>query len=141
MLRVVVDTNVIMSALLKPESKPDLILSLILSEDFLRLYLSDEIFAEYQRVSSYGRFKALDGRKVNLLLNQLKRQAEWVATHTFVKAALDEDDNRFLECALKAKAHFLITGNIKHYPAGKFHYTRIVTPNEFLDIVAQMFFE
>jgi len=39
----------------------------------------------------------------------------------------------FLECAVEAKADFLITGNKKHFPFKSFHHTRIVSPREFID--------
>jgi len=34
-----------------------------------------------------------------------------------LKTAIDPDDNRFLECAEAARADFLVTGNLRHYPA------------------------
>jgi predicted nucleic acid-binding protein len=42
----------------------------------------------------------------------------------------------FLECALEAEADFLITGNTKHFPHGKFRNIQIVTPKEFLRFIA-----
>jgi predicted nucleic acid-binding protein len=48
-----------------------------------------------------------------------------------VRRALDEPDNRILECAQAAKAHYLVTGNKKHFPFYKFKGTKIVSPAEF----------
>jgi predicted nucleic acid-binding protein len=50
-----------------------------------------------------------------------------------VLAASDPDDNRFLECAEAARAHYLVTGNIRHFPE-VWEETRIVTPREFIDV-------
>jgi predicted nucleic acid-binding protein len=46
--------------------------------------------------------------------------------------SVDEEDNRFLECAQTARAHFLVTGNRKHFP-NRIDETRIVAPREFLN--------
>jgi len=50
-------------------------------------------------------------------------------------AAADETDNRFLECAISAGADYIITGNARHFPE-RLESIRIVTPREFLDLVA-----
>ena len=47
-------------------------------------------------------------------------------------AASDPDDNQFLECAVAAQDHYLVTGNIRHFPE-VWKETRIVTPREFID--------
>jgi predicted nucleic acid-binding protein len=49
-----------------------------------------------------------------------------------VAAASDSDDNHFLECAEAVHAHYLVTGNIRHFPE-VWKETRIVTPREFID--------
>jgi uncharacterized protein len=48
-----------------------------------------------------------------------------------VRSALDEPDNRILECAEEAKAHYLVTGNKRHFPFPEFKGTKIVSPAEF----------
>jgi predicted nucleic acid-binding protein len=45
----------------------------------------------------------------------------------------DEPDNRFLECAEAAKADFLITGNLRHFPK-EWKGTRVVTARQFADL-------
>ena len=59
MLKLVIDTNVVISSLLKPESNPALIMSLILRGDY-RLCVTEKIFSEYEEVSARGKFKKLD---------------------------------------------------------------------------------
>ncbi len=62
MLRVVLDTNVLVSALLKPDSLPELVVSLILGKR-VRLCLSHPIFTEYQEVLGRKKFQKLDPEK------------------------------------------------------------------------------
>ncbi len=116
MLKLVIDTNVVISSLLKPESNPALIMSIILRED-CTLCVTEKIFLEYEEVLSRGKFKKLDQAGVREFLSTLKRKALQVVPKVTVDdVTKDPDDNAFLECALDSKADFLITGNIHHFP-------------------------
>ncbi|MHC1743988.1 MAG: putative toxin-antitoxin system toxin component, PIN family [Syntrophobacteraceae bacterium] len=139
MIKVVIDTNVLVSALLKPDSIPELILSLIL-ENRLVLCLTDPIVAEYEEVFARAKFKKLNRQKVENLIGRLKEQALWVEPKiVFNVTKLDPEDNKFLECALAGQADFLVTGNTKHFPPRGFKKTLIVSPAEFLAVIAQAF--
>jgi putative PIN family toxin of toxin-antitoxin system len=144
MPKIVLDTNVVVSALLKPGTKPDLILMLAFDKDhkICELCLSDEILTEYQTVLKYGKLrKHLDQNKIRRFLSELKKQSAWVTPRVPVGVLKDDpSDNKFLACSLEAKADFLITGNLKHFPFRKFHDTRIVGPAEFLDTIAEILF-
>lgn len=138
MLKVVVDTNVVISALLAPYGNPALIISLILQKE-LALCLSSEIFAEYQEVLSRNKFKKLNKAAVKRLLKDLKKHSIQVLPKVSVRLIQnDPADNKFLECALASNADFIITGNIKHFSFKKFHRASIATPSEFLSIAADM---
>jgi uncharacterized protein len=138
MFKVVVDTNVIVSALLRPQSNPALTISLILNRN-CRLCLSEEILAEYEGVLAREKFKHLDRVRVKELLLTLKRRALWVTPGVSIdNVAKDPADKVFLECALEAKADFLITGNIHDFPGKYFHNTLIVAPSEFLDLITKI---
>jgi len=56
-----------------------------------------------------------------------------VAPRKKVRVSTDPDDDIFLECAEAAKAHYLVTGNIRHFP-DRWKYTKTVTPRQFLDL-------
>jgi len=87
---------------------------------------------------SRNRFRSLDRANVKRILGEFKKEALWVCPKTrldIIKA--DPEDNRFLECAEEAKADFLITGNTKHFPFRRFRRTHIVSPAEFLILVAK----
>jgi len=138
MLKLVIDTNVVISALLKPESNPALIMSLILRGD-CRLCVTKKIFTEYEEVWGRGKFKNLDQASVREFLSTLKKRALWVIPRVAINdVAKDPDDNAFLECAVESKADFLITGNIHHFPEKKFHRTSILTPAEFVSYAVKI---
>jgi putative PIN family toxin of toxin-antitoxin system len=138
MLKVVIDTNVLVSALLKPDSVPELILSLIL-EGELVLCLSEPIVTEYEEVLRREKFKKLNHKKVRELLSCLTSGAKWVSPKIHLQVTkTDPEDNKFLECAHEAEADFLITGNIKHFPPEKFKGTIILSPAKFLSVIAKM---
>ncbi len=132
------DTNVLVSALLKSGSVPDLLVSLILEKRAL-LCLSDSIVSEYEEVLSREKFKKLNRQKVAELIARLKSSALWVEPKIRLSVARhDPEDNKFLECALEAQADFLITGNTKHFPPKRFNKTLIVSPAEFLSALAKV---
>jgi hypothetical protein len=139
-IRVVLDTNVIISALLKEGSAPALVLSLVL-EGHIQLCVTEEIFAEYKGVLSREKFQSLDQANVRKALLSIKRKSSWVSPSTRINVIkIDPEDNKFLECALEAKAHYLITGNRKHFPMAHYDKTRIMSPSDFLYwVVKEMF--
>ncbi|HOI95705.1 MAG TPA: putative toxin-antitoxin system toxin component, PIN family [Syntrophobacter fumaroxidans] len=138
MLKIVLDTNVLVSALLKADTPPELIVSLI-GQSLVTLCVSKPIVAEYREVLSRRKFRKLDRAKVKKLLSRLESRAQWVTPRVPVEIIeTDPEDNKFLECALESEADFLITGNTRHFPFEKFHHTRIVSPGEFIHFVARI---
>jgi uncharacterized protein len=125
----VYDTNVIVSAILKPESIPASLVALAM-EGAVRLVLSPEILEEYREVLKRPKF-GFDPGAVDTFLNDLEKAAVMVYPTKRVRNALDEPDNRILECAQAAKAHYVVTGNKKHFPFPEFKGTKIVSPAEF----------
>ena len=140
MFKLVVDTNIVVSALLKPDSLPDLIINMILNKKFT-LCLSEDIFNEYQEVLGRGKFKSLNQAKTRSLLLKIKKNAKLVKPSVSVDIIKsDPEDNKFLECALEAQADYFITGDIKNFSFKKFRNIPIVTPREFLNIIVKMSF-
>ena len=128
-VRVVLDTNVLISGLWTPDGLEAQVVKLAM-EGRIALCCSREIWAEYRDVLSRDKFLALRERAADLL-DGLERRAVWVAGGERVSVASDEDDNRFLECAMAAGAACLVTGNQKHYPA-EWGATKVVNAREFL---------
>jgi putative PIN family toxin of toxin-antitoxin system len=101
--------------------------------------LSNEIFTEYEGVLAREKFKRLDRARVKQPLLTLERRAFWVTPKVSIDyVAKDPADKVFLECALEAKADFLITGNVHHFPVKNFHSTLIVTPSEFMALITKL---
>ena len=101
----VYDTNVIVSAILKPDSIPASLVGLAM-EGSVRLILSPAILEEYREVLKRPKF-AFDLSSVDVFLQDIEKAAVMVYPTKRVRRALDEPDNRFLECAKAAKAHYL----------------------------------
>jgi putative PIN family toxin of toxin-antitoxin system len=127
-LRVVYDTNVIVSAVLKPGSIPASLVALAM-EGSVTLFLTEEILQEYKDVLKRPVF-GFHPSAVNAFLNDLEQASKIVYPTRRVASALDEPDNRFLECAEEAKANYLVTGNKKHFPFPELKGTKIVSPAE-----------
>lgn len=129
MLRVVLDTNVLISALaFHGETKR--IWDLAERRKF-RLFTSAFILSELERnLLKLG----LDADQAALLIEDLREIASVVDPRVKISVIeQDETDNRILECAMEARADVLVTGNLKHIrPLASFHDIEIVTPREFL---------
>lgn len=132
-LRVVIDTDVIISAALKPRGLQRTVLLLALTRP-ARLYVTKPILAEYGDVLARPEFKIRRGFRQQLL-QLIKNQARIVAPTHLLRVAKDPDDNRFIECADAARADYLVTGNQKHFP-NFWKKTKIITSREFIGIVA-----
>ena len=131
MIRAVADTNVIVSAALTQSGPPSLVLELA-NDGLIQLYVSPAVFAEYEEVLGRLRVGVLPLR-AQAMLKQLKRMSRIVVPTKKVRVSTDPDDNMLLECAETAKAHYLITGNTRHFPL-RWKYTKVVTPRQFVDL-------
>ena len=129
MIRVVLDTNIIVSGLLASDGLPAAILDLALQSK-VRAALSRPILAEMERVLRRPRFD-FEPRKIGSFLALFKSRAKLVSpSRTLDVCREDPSDNRFLECAEAAKAEFLVTGNKSHFPLRRGN-TVVVNPREF----------
>lgn len=113
-LRVVLDTNVIVSAILTPGRIPSSVLALGM-QGSIKLFLSPDILDEYRQVLRRPAFGFEPGA-IDVFLGDLETAAIMVYPQSRAASALDEADNRILECAEAAKAHYMVTGNRKHSP-------------------------
>jgi putative PIN family toxin of toxin-antitoxin system len=132
-LRLVIDTNVLISAALKPEGLQRTALILAVTKPAL-FYVSHPILKEYGDVLSRPELAIRKGARQQLL--QLIRNNSHIVTPTRrLEVASDPDDNVFLECADAARADYLITGNQKHFPRF-WKKTKIITTREFIGLAA-----
>ena len=130
MIRVVIDTNVLISALLTSGGLPEAVFNLAISGE-VQWFASEAILAEYEDVLKRPRL-AIDSGKAAAAIARIRGIVSVVSPTMRIAAASDPDDNRFLECAEAAQAHYLITGNIRHFPE-VWKETRILTPREFIE--------
>lgn len=126
-MRLVLDTNVLVSALLSPHGPPARILDWTLAGEFL-LLVDDRILDEYRRVLQRSKF-GFDPRDVRTLLAVLTSLAEHVTAAPLDLELPDPDDLPLLEIAVSAKADALVTGNARHFrPLRGRHRVTVVSP-------------
>ena len=128
----VIDTNVLISALLKAESVPASVLRCVLSGDALIAY-DARILLEYQEVLSRPRF-GFSTVLTDQLLRYLVDIGLVVAAAPLTVSLPDPDDAKFLEVCLATGARAtLITGNVRHFPLSSRQGVTVLTPREWLD--------
>jgi len=131
-MRVVLDTNVIVSGLLSPFGPSGEIVRMAAS-GILELCYDARVLSEYQDVLARKKFP-FDQIHVEDLVEQIKTCGYIATGKPLAKRLPDLDDEPFLEVALGGEAHCLITWNLKHYPPKKREGMQVVSPVEFLDI-------
>ncbi len=138
MVRIVLDANQFVSALLKPGSNPDLILRLVREEKAL-LLVSEAICAELLRVLTYPKIqKRLNCTEEILAAFIDKLRSVAVVIPGAVKLpplAADPSDTKYLECAVEGKADFIISGDHHLTDLLVFQGIRIVDPAAFLALL------
>jgi putative PIN family toxin of toxin-antitoxin system len=132
-LRLVIDTNVVVSAALKPEGLQRTTLLLAITKP-ARFYVSRPILEEYADVLSRPELGIRKGSRQQLP-QLIGNNSHIVTPSRRLEVASDPDDNVFLECADAARADYLITGNQKHFPRF-WKKTKIITTREFISLAA-----
>jgi putative PIN family toxin of toxin-antitoxin system len=132
MTRVVIDTNILVSAAIKEQGAEAGVLALVARGQLL-LCVSEPILVEYQGVLLRPKLK-LNADSVRRLLSVVQREGSLIKPTVRVAVSVDETDNRFLECAEEAKADFLVTGNRRHFPT-HWKKTLVVTARELLELM------
>ncbi|MCP4164348.1 MAG: putative toxin-antitoxin system toxin component, PIN family [Chloroflexi bacterium] len=128
-MNVVLDTNILVSALISSFGNPARILDLVLLGDLRHVY-DDRILAEYREVLVRPRF-GFDADNVADILYFLEIEGVAVTAPPLPNILPDRDDLPFLEVAA-AMGATLITGNAKHFPAEQVGQVHIQTPADFL---------
>jgi uncharacterized protein len=131
-LRLVVDTNIVVSAALKPEGLQRTVFLLAITRP-ARLYVSQAILAEYADVLSRPELEIRKGLRQQLL-DLIRKRAHLVHPARAVRIADDPEDDKFIECADAARADYLVTGNVRHFPRF-WKNTKVVTSREFVSLV------
>ena len=129
----VIDTNVIVSAMLKRNSVPCIIVNKLFDETIIPL-ANNEIIEEYEDVLSRKKF-SFNKKDVSNFIKEFRKKAILLDRTKIDEQFVDLDDVVFYEIVItarkKSRNSYLITGNKKHFPIKSY----IVTPNEMLEII------
>jgi putative PIN family toxin of toxin-antitoxin system len=127
-MRVVVDTNVLVSGLINVEGLPAQIINLVINGRLTLLY-DTRILKEYEDVLGRRKF---DFKKsaTTPILDYFRNEGEYVTAEPTSKAFADSDDKMFYEVARTASARCLITGNKDHFPKDPI----VRSPKEFIQL-------
>ena len=130
-MRVVIDTNVMVSGVLNPHGPPGRIVNALLSET-ITVPHDDRILSEYREVLLRPTF-GFPRSDVEVLLDFVESAGEHVSAEPLRLVLPDPNDLPFLEVATSGGADALITGNIKHFkPRRNQHTVPVTTPADFL---------
>ena len=130
----VIDTNVLVSAMLKWNSVPGHIIELVFDGLIVPVF-SREIIEEYKEVLSRSKFH-LSNDIVEDIIGSLTDSGIFVDGETQNMEFIDEKDRMFFEVVMEERKEedaYLVTGNIRHFPVEPF----IVTPRQMLDIIVK----
>lgn len=129
MQKVVIDTNVIVSALITTGYPNQIISELVLSGK-INIQLSNDTFAEYVEVLGRPKFSKYPSFVFNaeLVLSRIEEIAEMIKPTSRIDLIADEADNRFVELAVSSNADFLITGNFRDFTFEEIEGVKVVSP-------------
>jgi putative PIN family toxin of toxin-antitoxin system len=132
---VVLDTNVIVSAGIKPKGFPAQIVQSVIQDANIQIVVSPSIVAEYRRVSQYSKFAqyAFPPQWLEFLIESALRFPDG---EPWEHPLPDPADECFLSLARKTGA-WLITGNLRHYPVESREGVTVHTPAEYVAILEQ----
>ena len=134
MKKAVYDTNVIVSALIG-RGFPFIAFLLVLVGN-VQIFVTESLLQEYEEVLRRPKFKSLR-QDISMVLSIIRQHATLVTpTDTITKITIDEPDNRVLECAVAGKVDYIVTGNKKHFSFDEFMGIQVVTPKEFINLIA-----
>lgn len=130
----VIDTNVLVSAMLKWNSVPGCVLTHVFGGDLIPVF-NEEILGEYREVLRRKKFHFPE-EAVHTVLENLQEQGVSIDAEKLDVDLLDTKDVVFYEVVMekrKKDSAYLVTGNIKHFPRQPF----VVTPREMLEILEE----
>jgi len=132
-LRCVFDTNVFVSSLLLPDSKPRQSLDLVFRKG--KVLISFATLAELHEVLSRKQFRRyFDEEDIRKFVAALTREAQWIDVTTQIRACRDPRDDMFLELAVSGHADYIVSGDMDLLALNPFQGIRILPPHSFLKL-------
>ena len=132
---IVLDTNVLISGILKPYSKAATILRLV-TDGTIQLAHDLRLLSEYRDVLNRSKFNFAK-ENVEVFLEQIEEEGLLVSVKPLKFHLPDPDDEPFLEVALSSRAKAIVTGNKRHFPKKEYEEVSILSPAEFLEAVKE----
>jgi putative PIN family toxin of toxin-antitoxin system len=126
-MKIILDTNIIVSALLSPHGLPAKILNLVLNGSVIIVY-DNNVLAEYTDVLGRARLKINQELK-KIIIDFIDKEGDYIIAEPQNIKFDDNDDKIFYELYKSGDIDYLITGNKRHFPKEK----GIVTPREFIE--------
>ncbi len=128
-MRIVLDTNVLISGVLNPHGAPGSILNAVLNKS-VTVLVDDRILSEYRKVLLRPKFH-FPVDYIQSLLEYLEYDSTYITAAPAKEVVPDSDDIPFYEVAISGGADYLVTGNDKHFPPEKL----VVSPRVFLEVL------
>jgi putative PIN family toxin of toxin-antitoxin system len=133
MIKTVIDTNVIVSAIFF-KGKPRQVLESAL-KGYIKIYITEDIILELKDVLHKNKFN-LSSELIENIISELISLAEWVEpSEHFHVIENDPSDNIFLDCALAGKVEYIISGDKHLLEIEKWQNIEIVNPDKLLQIL------
>ena len=131
-MKIVLDTNVLVSGLLQVFGPSGQIVRLVASGELILCY-DPRILVEYRDVLFRKKFR-FDPERVDALLDQITAGGIQVMARPLAVRLPDPNDEPFLEVALAGGVQYLVTGNGKHYPVDARQGVEVLSPREFIEL-------
>jgi putative PIN family toxin of toxin-antitoxin system len=140
-MKVVLDTNIVISRFLSPHGSPAQIMAL-LEQGIFELSVSADILAEYEKALNYDHIRKRHGftfEEIAHWVQNIKRHIDLVPINDMVvTASRDPDDNKFLECAIAGGADYIVSGDAHLLSLGEYKGVRIISPADFLAVLSRL---
>lgn len=132
-MKIVLDTNVLVSGILSPNGPPAAVLRALLTER-VTLCFDERIVSEYRDVLTRTRF-SFDRNLVEELIGFLEAAGSPTLAAPLAVTLPDPWDQMFIDVAVASEADFLVTGNLKHFPETARAGVHVTSPREFLEVL------
>ena len=130
-MKIVLDTNVLVSGLLTPFGPSGEIVRMLFSGELI-INIDARILSEYQDVLNRPKFM-FNKDQIGILIDFIKKYAQFISSSPLKSRLPDTDDEPFLEVAIAGKVRSLVTGNTAHYPVALREGIVIHSPSEFIE--------
>lgn len=139
MLRAVLDANVLVSALMRPQGPPGRIVASLIEGHAFEIVASTPIFEELRRCLAYPKVRrriVATDEELDLWIAALDLMAESAEGVLGVRVVEDDpDDDKYVAAALEGRAQFIVSGDVHLLALRSYEGVQIVTPSAFLRLL------